>query len=596
MLFFLSSGLFLGWSLGANDAANVFGSAVGTRMISFRKAATIAGIFVILGAVIQGAGGAHTLGSLGKISALAGSFTVAMSAALTVFWMTKFKVPVSTSQAIVGAIIGWNFYTGNPTNYHSLSKIVTTWVAGPILGAIFAILLYWLLKMFLNRAKIHILRLDAYIRFALIIVGAFGSYSLGANNIANVMGVFISAAPTTILDFGLFTLNGIQQLFLLGSIAIAIGIFTYSRKIMEAVGNNLVDLSAEAAIVVVLAHSMVLFIFSSQSLSDAFVSVGLPAIPLVPVSSSQAIVGAILGIGLLKGGRTIQFGVLGEIALGWLTTPIISGVLAFLALFFVDNVFKQEVATPLPNTVKTEIVHTSIHENESEKANLKTVEVSENQLVSRKITTTSNLFLTLVLLAFAIAVLTIYNRQRSIIRKNKELLKKNQEINQAQKALMQADLENIKTKKEQLQAELVFKTAELTNFALNIVQKNELLLKVKSSIDEIQACDDMNEGKQKLSRLYSIVNKLLSIDNERLQFHAQVEKTNQEFFIRLQKQFPDLTAGEKRLVTLLRLNLSSKEIATLQNISLKSVEMNRYRLRKKMNIQSENMSNFIRKL
>jgi len=596
MLFFLSSGLFLGWSLGANDAANVFGSAVGTRMISFRKAATIAGIFVILGAVIQGAGGAHTLGSLGKISALAGSFTVAMSAALTVFWMTKFKVPVSTSQAIVGAIIGWNFYTGNPTNYHSLSKIVTTWVAGPILGAIFAILLYWLLKMFLNRAKIHILRLDAYIRFALIIVGAFGSYSLGANNIANVMGVFISAAPTTILDFGLFTLNGIQQLFLLGSIAIAIGIFTYSRKIMEAVGNNLVDLSAEAAIVVVLAHSMVLFIFSSQSLSDAFVSVGLPAIPLVPVSSSQAIVGAILGIGLLKGGRTIQFGVLGEIALGWLTTPIISGVLAFLALFFVPfTLLPLALAKVIFNALSLFLLMTSI-KRLANHLQLDSVEVSENQLVSRKITTTSNLFLTLVLLAFAIAVLTIYNRQRSIIRKNKELLKKNQEINQAQKALMQADLENIKTKKEQLQAELVFKTAELTNFALNIVQKNELLLKVKSSIDEIQACDDMNEGKQKLSRLYSIVNKLLSIDNERLQFHAQVEKTNQEFFIRLQKQFPDLTAGEKRLVTLLRLNLSSKEIATLQNISLKSVEMNRYRLRKKMNIQSENMSNFIRKL
>ena len=56
ILFFLSSGLFLGWSLGANDAANVFGTAVGTRMVSFRAAAIVCSIFIILGATISGAG------------------------------------------------------------------------------------------------------------------------------------------------------------------------------------------------------------------------------------------------------------------------------------------------------------------------------------------------------------------------------------------------------------------------------------------------------------------------------------------------------------------------------------------------------------
>ena len=71
---FLTSGLFLGWSLGANDAANVFGTAVGTRMISFKKAAILSGIFVILGAVISGAGAARTLGELGAVNAIAGAF------------------------------------------------------------------------------------------------------------------------------------------------------------------------------------------------------------------------------------------------------------------------------------------------------------------------------------------------------------------------------------------------------------------------------------------------------------------------------------------------------------------------------------------
>ncbi len=141
ILFFLTSGLFLGWSLGANDASNVFGSAVGSKMVSFRKAAIIASIFVILGAVIQGTGAAHTLGKLGAVNAIGGSFTLALAAAVTVYVMTKFSLPVSTTQAIVGAIIGWNLFTGNSTDSAPYPRFVITWVSGPVLGAIFAILL-----------------------------------------------------------------------------------------------------------------------------------------------------------------------------------------------------------------------------------------------------------------------------------------------------------------------------------------------------------------------------------------------------------------------------------------------------------------------
>ncbi len=64
-LIFLSSGLFLGWSLGANDASNVFGSAVGSRMVRFSTAAFICSLFVIIGAVTAGAGASHGLGELG---------------------------------------------------------------------------------------------------------------------------------------------------------------------------------------------------------------------------------------------------------------------------------------------------------------------------------------------------------------------------------------------------------------------------------------------------------------------------------------------------------------------------------------------------
>lgn len=345
ILIFITSGLFLGWTLGANDAANVFGSAVGSRMVSFTKAAIIASIFVVAGAVLQGSGASQTLGKLGAVNAIGGSFTVALAAAATVYWMTRLSIPVSTTQAIVGAIIGWNIFTDNATDLTSLTQIVTTWISGPILGALFAIGLFALLRFVKRKAGLHLVLYESYLRTGLLIVGAFGSFSLGANNIANVMGVFVPSVHLKTISLGFITITGPQQLFLVGGIAIALGIITYSKKVMETVGNNLFALTSDAALVVVLAQALVLFIFSSATLSRWTTAIGLPPIPLVPVSSSQVIVGAILGIGLYKGTRNINFKVLGTIASGWITTPVVSGLISFFSLFLMQNVFNIDIGT-----------------------------------------------------------------------------------------------------------------------------------------------------------------------------------------------------------------------------------------------------------
>jgi PiT family inorganic phosphate transporter len=355
--FFLMSGLFLGWSLGANDAANVYGTAVGTKMIKFRTAAITCGLFVLIGAVIGGAGASHTLGKLGAVNALPGSFAVALAAGLTVTWMTRLKLPVSTSQAVVGAIIGWNFFSGTLTDVGSLTKIVSSWILCPILAALFAMALFKLAQLFLHYSKLHMLRLDVLTRYGLLLVGAFASYSLGANNIANVMGVFVPAAPFNRLDiFGVISLSPAQQLFFLGALAIGVGVLTYSKKVMLTVGSDLFRLSPIAALLVVLAQALVLFLFSSEELETWLILQGLPTIPLVPVSSSQAVIGAVIGIGIAKGGRNIQFRVLGRIASGWISTPIIAGFISFVLLFIVQNVFSQEVYDPIRYRVSVEVV------------------------------------------------------------------------------------------------------------------------------------------------------------------------------------------------------------------------------------------------
>ncbi len=346
-LFFLSSGLFLGWSLGANDAANIFGTAVGTKMVRFNTAAVIASIFIILGAVFGGAGTTETLDTLGSVNTLPGAFMVALAAAVTIYWMSRTGVSVSTSQAIVGSIIGWNCYCGESTNFSVFGKIFATWVFCPLLAAGTAVLLYFLLHMLIRRTRMHLLRQDSYVRAGLIVMGALCAYALGANNIANIMGVFVESAPFHDFSFNdTVYLTRIQILFLLGGMAVAVGIVTYSHKVVSTVGNSLLKMTPLAALTVVMAQAVVLFLFSSQGLQNFLHSHSLPAFPLVPVSSTQAVIGAILGIGLLKGGRGLNWGVTGRIVVGWVVTPLIALVVCFVSLFFLENVFNQVVYRP----------------------------------------------------------------------------------------------------------------------------------------------------------------------------------------------------------------------------------------------------------
>lgn len=575
-LVFISSGLFLGWSLGGNDAANIFGSAVGSKMLSFRKAAIIASVFVILGAVFQGRGGAETLNALGTVDALAGGFTVSLCAAFVVFLMTKRSLPVSTSQAVVGAIIGWTFFTGHNPDTRVLGKIVTTWVSGPILGMAFSAGLYLLVRRILRRAKIHIIKLDHIIRVSLILAGAFGAYSLGANNIANVMGVFVSAAPDISLDFGLFMLDGVQILFLTGGIAIAVGVFTYSEKVMNTVGNGLLSLSPEASIVVVLAHGLVLFLFSSISFSNALQSIGLPPIPLVPVSSTQVIIGSVLGIGIIKGAREIKLKTLFGIGLGWIATPVISGIITFFLLFFVKNVFGLQVTSSQPAAEIPETI---------------------NELAPEAIRQINMILPGILILAGVIIFVLIwlvFRQQQLRLRAENDLLVQQNQLFSSQKAINEFEINAIQREKNLLNAKLELKKKEFTDAALNLTDQRTFFEKLLADVEDARHSEALPEVQRKLQSLAILLRQRMTFTQEKGELYNQVEEVHQDFLLRLETKFPNLTENEKRLTVLSRINLSTKEIATLMNISAKSVEVARYRLKKSLGLtKADNLIHFI---
>jgi len=121
-------------------------------------------------------------------------------------------------------------------------------------------------------------------------------------------------------------------------------VFTYSKKVMLTVGSDLLRLSPVAAFIVVISHSIVLFVFASQGISSFLNSINLPSIPLVPVSSSQAIVGAVIGIGILKGGNEVKWGIASRIALGWVILPVIAALISIFVLFILQNIFNQAIS------------------------------------------------------------------------------------------------------------------------------------------------------------------------------------------------------------------------------------------------------------
>lgn len=307
-------GAYLGWSLGANDASNVFGTAVTSRMLKFGTATALCCVFVILGAVLQGHAGTHTLGGLTVQTPLTIGLT-AIAAAITVTVMTLVKLPISTSQAVVGSILGIGLMQGQ-LNLHGLEKVVLCWIGTPIGAMLLALVLYPSAAWLLNRLSLGIWRQDKVLRIALVIVGSYGAYALGANNVPNVSSMFLGS--------GMFdgeTRWGQLGAAGLGGLCISLGVITFSRRVMDTVGKGIVKLDAFSALIVVAAEA---------------ITVHLYAMVGVPVSTSQAVIGAVLGVGIIRGARAVRLGPLRNVAVGWVATPGLACVLS-AGLYFVAH-------------------------------------------------------------------------------------------------------------------------------------------------------------------------------------------------------------------------------------------------------------------
>ncbi len=295
----------MGWTLGANDTASVFGLAITSQAIRLWNALLLTAFFVVLGSVLQGQSGIVTYGSLGT-QTIHTAFIISLIPSLAVLVTATMGLPVSTTQAVVGAMTGLSLLQGT-VNWSTLIKLGVGWMLAPLGTMILALVLYWIIARTFEAWLKRLAMYEAMLKIGFVIVGAYGAYSLGANNVANVAGVWVK---TGILS--------LEQGVWFGALTIALGVLTYSRRVIETVGNRIVELDPFSGFIATLSGALTLHIYAMVG---------------IPVSASQAIVGAVMGIGLVKGVKTVQKKSVLQILLAWFIVPtatILISIILFL--------------------------------------------------------------------------------------------------------------------------------------------------------------------------------------------------------------------------------------------------------------------------
>ena len=308
----MGAGAYVGWNIGANDTANCVGTTVGCGLLSFKKAVILVSVFAVVGAMLQGQ---HVMETIGKGIVKTDLNYTAVCVALIcsgffVTLATFFKIPTSTSQAIVGGVVGIGLAAGAEVDFSKFILIAESWIICPTLIMALAYGLMQFIIQILRRFEISSVLFQQTFGWLAIASACYVAYSMGANNAGNAVG------PIANLDI----INP-NLLLLIGGLSIAAGAVTYGRKVADTVGKGITPLDIPGAFVAQISSAFGMHLFSMLG---------------IPVSTSSAIVGAVVGVGLVKGARAISKRTITTILTGWVLTPLLAATSAFVLYRLID--------------------------------------------------------------------------------------------------------------------------------------------------------------------------------------------------------------------------------------------------------------------
>jgi PiT family inorganic phosphate transporter len=400
LIFGFIIGFYMAWNIGANDVANSMASSVGAKAITMRQAILIAGILNIIGATFIGAHVTNTIRK-GIIStevlndphmALIGALAALLSAALWVSFATWKSLPVSTTHSIVGAMVGFGLIAGgfSAVNWGKLGAVVLSWVISPVFSMIIGFILFKIIvKLILQRSRPHDVALnlspffigmtiyicamsflfktplgksvemsttaasgfsaiiavvlgfackyllkrrlkskkdgDAEDVFKLIQVGTacYVALAQGANDVANAIGPL--AVIYFIVKTGSVGATVPVPIFLLlfGGVGIAFGIAMGGARVIKTVGERITTLSNTRGFAVEFSAATTVLVASKMGL---------------PVSTTHAAIGGVMGVGLARGIEAVNFSIIFKIMLYWVLTVPVAAVTC-MVLFHILEFF-----------------------------------------------------------------------------------------------------------------------------------------------------------------------------------------------------------------------------------------------------------------
>ncbi len=279
---------------------------MGCGLVSFKNAVILVCVFAILGAVLQGQYVMKTIGT-GIVKTDLNYLAVCVALVCSGFFVTVatfFRIPTSTSQAIVGGVVGIGLAVGSEVDFSKFLVIAESWIICPVLAMALAYGLMHLVIQILRKFEANSLLFQQAFGWLAIVSSCYVAYSMGANNAGNAVG--------PIANLGIVDPN---LLLLTGGLSIAVGAATYGRKVADTVGKGITPLDIPGAFVAQISSAFGMHLFSMLG---------------IPVSTSSAIVGAVVGVGLVKGVRAISKRVIFTILIGWVLTPTLAATASFV--------------------------------------------------------------------------------------------------------------------------------------------------------------------------------------------------------------------------------------------------------------------------
>jgi PiT family inorganic phosphate transporter len=323
------AGLYMAWNIGANDAANSMATSYGSGALTLKQIIVIGSILEFCGAVFFGKNVTHTIAKgIVPIDAIdyhlvvVGALSALISAGFWITVATYYRLPISTSHSIVGAMLGFGFASVaqghldiSDIHWNVMLKIVMSWIISPIFGAFLAFVIFSLIR-WLILEKYDIDAVERIFRYLQVGTACYVAFAHGSNDVANATGPIAAALGYIGQQMPIWIL-------LIGGLGISVGIATWGYRVIEMVGKKITELTPTRG-------------FSAEFATAT--TVLLASYFGMPISTTHTLVGSVIGVGLAGGLASVNLNIVKKIIASWLLTVPVAAALS-IAIYTVMVIF-----------------------------------------------------------------------------------------------------------------------------------------------------------------------------------------------------------------------------------------------------------------